>query len=136
MRIAIPTFGNEVSPRFCFAPEVLVVELEGRRELLRTALALGDATCPDRLKLLASRGVSLLVCGGFNSAYLGDAERSGIHVFWGVSGSVDDTVRDVLSGKIASAGRHPNCWCHPQAAEAPAEPNSNCRRHRRRAGNQ
>jgi len=133
MRLAIPTFGTEVSPRFCFAPEVLVVEVEGRREVRRTLLTLGNATCPDRLRLLAGRGVSLLVCGGFNSAFLGDAERAGIHVVWGVSGSVDDALRDILAGKTASPGHHPHCWCH--ADEGP-KPRNHCRRIRRRAEDQ
>ena len=134
MRIAIPTFGNDVSPRFCFAPDVLVVELEGRREVLRTTVPLGEATCPDRLRVLASRGVTLLVCGGFNSAFLADAERAGVHVVWGVNGSVDDAVSAVLAGKYALPSRHPNCWCHAQSAGAQPKPPNHCRRQRRRAG--
>ena len=28
MRVAIPTFGDEVSPRFCFARDVLLVDIQ------------------------------------------------------------------------------------------------------------
>jgi predicted Fe-Mo cluster-binding NifX family protein len=116
VRVAIPTFGQDVSPRFCYAREVVVVEMEDGREVGRSMLALGELSYPSRLQVLENRGVNLLVCGGFNGAFLPDAERTGIHVVWGVSGPVDQAVRDVLAGKIGAARHHPNCWCQEARA--------------------
>ena len=114
MRVAIPTFGSEVSPRFCFAREALVVELEEGRELARAVVELGDAGYPVRLQLLAERGAELLICGGFNRAFLGEAERLGVHILWNVCGAAEDAVRRLLAGSLGLR-THPDCWCrrHP-----------------------
>ena len=113
MRVAIPTFGSEVSPRFCFARQVLVVDVENSRELARSTVPLGDTGYPDRLRVLEGCGATLLICGGFNRAFLPEAERAGIHVIWGIGGAVENAVRQLLAGKTESRG-HPDCWCHRQ----------------------
>lgn len=134
MRVAIPAFQDEVSPRFCFAPEVIVLEMEAGREVGQSRLVLRDLACPDRLRMLAGLGVSLLVCGGFDSAYLPDAERAGVHVVWGVTGSIADALRDVLAGKLGSARDHPNCWCRASGGHPNPSSNKCCPRHKRRTG--
>jgi predicted Fe-Mo cluster-binding NifX family protein len=113
MRAAIATFGSEVSPRFCCAREVLLVEVEGGRETGRSNVTLGEACNPDRIRLLGSRGVTLLLCGGFNRQFLAEAERVGVHVFWGVEGQVEDAVRALARGEFGAPCRNPGCWCAP-----------------------
>jgi predicted Fe-Mo cluster-binding NifX family protein len=132
VRVAIPTFGSEVSPRFCFAAEVVVVEVAGAREVARATLVLGDTGYPDRLRLLASRGVTLLVCGGFDRAFLGEAERAAIHVIWGVTGPVEDAVRAIVAGEPSHP---PSCWCRARDAGSVASSTGRRARERRRAGN-
>ncbi len=116
MRVAIPVFGEEISPRFCFAEEVLLVDVEGRREIGRKVLRLGQSCNPDRLRLLENRGVGVLVCGGFDRDFLPTAQGLGLHVVWGVTGTVDAAVRDVVSGKLTGVSAHRNCWCHRRAS--------------------
>ncbi|MBI5549327.1 MAG: NifB/NifX family molybdenum-iron cluster-binding protein [Deltaproteobacteria bacterium] len=122
VRAAIPTFGDEVSPRFCCAREVLIVDVEKGRETGRTSLALGEPCNPDRLRLLESRGVHLLICGGFNRRFLADAEQVGIHVFWGVVGTVEDAVRDLAAGRFTAPRHNPGCWCHQRGAKSATAP--------------
>jgi hypothetical protein len=116
MRAAIPIFGDEISPRFCFAEQVLLLDFEHRRETSRTVLRLGQRCNPDRLRLLAERGVTLLVCGGFDRDFLPAAHALDLHVIWGLTGAFEDAVRDVVSGKLAGPGAHRNCWCHARAS--------------------
>ena len=78
MHAAIATFGNEVSPRFCCAREALLVEVVDGREVDRSTLVLGESCNPDRLRILEGRGVTVLLCGGFDRRYLPEAERAGI----------------------------------------------------------
>jgi len=108
---ALPTFGDEISPRFCFAQEVLLVEVQGHREASRARLGLPEGGYPSRLRALQSAGVTVLVCGGFQAAFLGEAEHLGIHVVWGASGPLAACVADLLAGRLAAPGRHPHCWC-------------------------
>ena len=116
MRVAIPIFGDEISPRFCFAEHVLLLDLEGRHEVARQVLPLGQSCNPDRLRLLQSRGVTLLVCGGFDRNFLPTAYSLGIHVVWGVTGALEDAVRDVVTGKLTRPDAHRNCWCCERAS--------------------
>ena len=114
MRAAIAMFGREVSPRFCCAREALIVDVEDGRETSRSTIALGETCNPDRLRLLQAMGVHILVCGGFNRRFMPEAERAGIHVFWGVNGSVDDAVRSLAAGQFEPPHHNPGCWCHEQ----------------------
>jgi len=115
MRVAIPIFGEEISPRFCFAEDVLLLDVEDRREVSRKVLRLGQICNPDRLRLLEARGVGVLVCGGFDRDFLPTAHDLGVHVVWGVTGTVETAVRDVVSGKLTSPSAHRNCWCHEKS---------------------
>jgi hypothetical protein len=98
--IGIPLFGTEVSPRFCFAESMLVVELEGGREIRRFVTSLGAPWLPRRVAELALLGVRTLLCGGFNRAFLPTAERLGIQVVTGVSGDAEKVLAAFLCGKI------------------------------------
>ena len=120
VRVAMPIFEGEVAPRFCFAPEVLVVDMEAGLEAWRLRLPLPEGGYPDRLRVLHDNGVFLLVCDGFNRACLGEAERAGVHVVWGISGSIESAVRTLVARRLVSCRRHPDCWCrgrtlHPRS---------------------
>lgn len=98
--IGIPLFGTEVSPRFCFAESMLVVDVENGRETRRFVTSLGTPWLPGRVAELALRGVRTLLCGGFNRAYLPTAERLGIQVITGVSGDAEKALAAFLRGQI------------------------------------
>jgi predicted Fe-Mo cluster-binding NifX family protein len=103
--IAIPLFGSEVSPRFCFAESMLVVEVECGREARRFVTSLGAPWLPGRVAELALLGVRTLLCGGFNRAYLPTAERLGIQVITGVSGDAEKVLAAFLRGAIPGSTR-------------------------------
>jgi predicted Fe-Mo cluster-binding NifX family protein len=90
--IAIALFGDEVSPRFCFAENVLLVSFENARETGRSIVSLGEPWLPGRMSQLSALGVSTLLCGAFNRAYLPNAERLGIRVITGISGKAEAAV--------------------------------------------
>jgi hypothetical protein len=94
--IAIALFGDEVSPRFCFAEHVLVVCLANGREVRRQVLSLGEPWLPGRLAQLAAMGVRTLLCGAFNRAFRPNAERLGIRVITGISGKAEDALASYL----------------------------------------
>jgi hypothetical protein len=99
-RIGIPLFGTEVSPRFCFADRLLVVEVERGRECRRFVAPLGEPWLPGRVAELASLQVRTLLCGAFNRAYLPTAERLGIRVVTGASGNAEAVLASFLRGEL------------------------------------
>ncbi|HCF60914.1 MAG TPA: hypothetical protein DFS52_23305 [Myxococcales bacterium] len=106
LRIGIPLFGDEVSPRFCFAGRMLVVTVaDDGAELSRETISLGSTWFPDRLALVASRGIAVVVCGGFNAAFLPQAEQMGIRVISGVAGDAEQAFASFLAGKLVSRRR-------------------------------
>jgi predicted Fe-Mo cluster-binding NifX family protein len=91
-RIAIALFGNEVSPRFCFAEAVMVADVADGRTVSRQVVSLGEPWLARRIAQLGALGVQTLICGAFNRAYLPAAERLGIQVITGVAGNKDDAL--------------------------------------------
>ena len=101
MRIAIATFGTSVSPRFDYAPEVLVVNIESGRELGRGRIAMGGVYPATRLRRLKDEGVSVLICGNIDVFSEQMAESLGIRLVPWVTGEVEDAIRLFLMGDLA-----------------------------------
>jgi predicted Fe-Mo cluster-binding NifX family protein len=100
---AIPLFGEEVSPRFCYAESALVVSFANGQEVWRQVVTLGDAWIPRRLSQLAAIGVRTILCGAFNRAYLPIAEGLGMQVITGISGDAEEAVARFRRGQASSA---------------------------------
>jgi hypothetical protein len=110
MLVAIATFGAEVSPRFCFARHVLVADLDAAGDE-GTLVPLGPPGYPARLRLLADRGVGLLICGGFQRSFLPVAEGVGIQVVWGIAGPVAAALAGARAGRLPPPGAGRRCRC-------------------------
>jgi predicted Fe-Mo cluster-binding NifX family protein len=100
MRVAIPLFGGEVAPRFCFARRMLLVELADGAVASRQDHDVADCGWQARLRLLSAERVSLLLCGGFNRQYLSLAEALGIFVSWGHVGPVEPLLEQLCGGTL------------------------------------
>jgi predicted Fe-Mo cluster-binding NifX family protein len=98
-RIAIARFGNEVSPRFCFAEAVIVVDVSEGRTVSRQVFSLGEPWLARRISQLGALGVQTLLCGAFNRAYLPAAERLGIRVITGVAGDTEEALAHFVEGE-------------------------------------
>lgn len=100
MRVAVPLFGADISPRFCYAERALVVDVDvDRGEILeKNQQRLGPANVAVRLSLLGGLRVNLLLCGGFSRRYLPLAERLGVRVIWGLFGDAEEVVDTWLAG--------------------------------------
>jgi predicted Fe-Mo cluster-binding NifX family protein len=110
-RVAIPLFGSEVAPRFCFARRMLLVELADGAVASRQEHDVANCGWQARLRLLSTERVSLLLCGGFNRRYLSLAEALGIFVSWGHVGPVEPLLEQLCRGTLPqpaiSCGRGP-----------------------------
>lgn len=88
IRLALALFGDELSPRFCFAKLASLVDWDGKRARGIGQVQLGTLPYPVRLEVLAEQRVQWLLCGSFPRARLADAARCGITVHCGLSGQV------------------------------------------------
>lgn len=111
VRLAIPLLGDDVAPRFCSAPAALVVALEADRVLSRERVGWPPGPIPARLLTLAGLGVDVVLCGGFNRAFLPMAERLGLRVVWRLVGPADAIVAAYAHGLPLPEG--PPCPRHP-----------------------
>lgn len=100
MRVAIPTFGADISPRFCFAREMLVIEVVGDAEVGRSQVPLGDTSWPERLAILTAQRIDVLLCGGFPRDYLPLTEAAGIQVVVGLVGTVEEVLAAFRAGHV------------------------------------
>jgi predicted Fe-Mo cluster-binding NifX family protein len=108
-RIALALFGDEVSPRFCFAQAVVVVELARGQVVRREVVSLGEPFLSRRIAQLAALGVEALLCGAFNRAYLPAAESLGIRVITGMSGNAEEALARFIRGGGCSRRRGKGC---------------------------
>lgn len=87
MRVAIAVFEDQISPRFCCAREVEVLDWDGARVTHMLPVELGTTPYPARLEILAKLQVAVLMCGAFPCAQKPCADRLGVAVVCGLSGS-------------------------------------------------
>jgi len=124
-RLAIPLFGDVVAPRFGFADEVLVADVEDGAVVSTQRLVMDGAAWPERLGRLADSGVRLLLCGGFNRRFWPVADSYGIQVVWGLAGRADQLIaaycRDGLQG-VEEPFRTARRCCSARPVPAPDAP--------------
>lgn len=99
VRVAIPLFGAEVAPRFCFTTRMLIVDLDEGQVQQREVVEVHDLDWAERLNLLAHRRVQVLICGGFNRRFLSYALELGLEVIWGRVGPVDGLLSALVNSK-------------------------------------
>ena len=103
MKIAIPTFGNRVSPRFDCAQSILVITVDDGRIAERQELSVGDWTQRERVKRLLELGVDTVICGGLDRWSFGALRSAGAIVYCWVAGEVEPSLAALLRGELDAA---------------------------------
>ena len=80
MKVAIPLFENRVSPHFLTAPELLLVQTDGRRVCSTLNIPLENLSPSRRKAKILALGPDALFCGGIDSETRGWFERRGVVV--------------------------------------------------------
>jgi predicted Fe-Mo cluster-binding NifX family protein len=101
MKVAIPTFGSRVSPRFDCSNLFLVVSTDGRQIVERREFSATDLTPRERISQLLRMGVEVVVCGGIDRWSAASLRDAGITLYSRVTGESDDALDALLSGKLA-----------------------------------
>ena len=100
MKLAIPLFNSRVSPRFEFAPALLLATTEDRQVLERKQVDLDGYDLFQRSALLKELGVDLLICGGIQGFITRSLGAGNIAVISPISGDVEDVLQRFLRGNL------------------------------------
>jgi len=100
MRLALPKFGQRISPRFDCAARLLIVEVQGGAIQSRREESMEDLHRRYRIGLLLKRKVDVLLCGGIRRCDYFSFVNAGIDVYTGLMGEAEDILEAFLKGRI------------------------------------
>jgi predicted Fe-Mo cluster-binding NifX family protein len=89
MKVAIPIFGNRISPRFDFSPEIWIIDVKGGEVVKQEKLPTGNLNLPQRLEQITSNGVDKVICGGIDGFSRNQLGNRGIDVVQDVIGDAE-----------------------------------------------
>lgn len=97
MKIAIPLFGERVSPHFGTAQEALLVQTDGGRVRTTWKIDLAGLSALERRAKFLGLGIEELLCGGIDAASRAWFEKHGIRVVANRRGKAGEALRLLLS---------------------------------------
>jgi len=112
--LAIPVWDDRVATTFDFARRLLVVEVDGRREVSRKEVTLGDGPVEAKARRIRDLAVQTLVCGAISRPLAQFAAQAGVVVFPFVAGRVDAVLAAYLCGRLSDP-RFLQPGCRPGA---------------------
>jgi len=80
MKIAVPLFGDRVSPHFGASSQILMIETRDGKIFHKARIDTGAQDPGEITRRLVSSGVDQLVCGGIHRVYRQWLTRSGVRV--------------------------------------------------------
>ena len=99
-RILVPIFQDRVSPVFDSCTRILVIDVQGKREIDREAIYLDSLTIAERVPILRRLKPSVVICGGISEEMDRILDLLDIHLVQGVAGNVDEVVEAYLLNRI------------------------------------
>jgi predicted Fe-Mo cluster-binding NifX family protein len=100
MKIAIPIFGNRISPRFDFSPELWIIEVERGEVISKEKLSIANLNLPQRLEQVTSNGVDKVICGGIDGFSRNQLGSRGIDVVQDVIGDAEVVFDLFMRGRL------------------------------------
>jgi predicted Fe-Mo cluster-binding NifX family protein len=106
MKIAIPMFGNRISPRFDFSPEMWIIDVEGGKVVRQEKLPTAHLNLPQRLEQITSNGVDKVICGGIDGFCQNQLGGRGIDIVQDVMGDAE-----IVFDLFMKGGLRPGLYC-------------------------
>ena len=100
MKIAIPTFGTRISPRFDHAPGCALFDIEGDKITGSTQLSCTGWRDIERVSRLIDAKVDVLICGALPNFLLGILTNNGIRVIPWIAGNTAEALSLFLQGRL------------------------------------
>jgi predicted Fe-Mo cluster-binding NifX family protein len=99
-KVAIPLFNHRVSPRFEFAPTLLVVTIENDRVLEKKEIDLRSYDLLQRSSLLRKVGIDILICGGIQGFITRSLSLTNVQVIAPVTGEAEAVLQLFLEKNL------------------------------------
>ena len=93
MKVAIPTWNAWVSPVFDVARQVVLVDLEGGKEVTRRDVAITETGPIDRARRVKELGVTVLICGAISRPLEAMIVSEGVHVIAQTCGPTEEVLQ-------------------------------------------
>jgi predicted Fe-Mo cluster-binding NifX family protein len=100
MKIAIPIFGNRISPRFDFSPEMWIITVENGKLVNQKKLPIANLNLPQRLEQVTSNEVDKVICGGIDGFSRNQLGSRGIDVVQDVIGDAEVVFDLFMKGRL------------------------------------
>ena len=100
MKVAIPLFNNRVSPRFEFAPSLLLARVENNQVMETQEINLKDYDLFQRCALLKDLAVDTLICGGIQGFVIRSLSLTIVQVITPISGEAEEALQSFLQGGL------------------------------------
>ncbi len=100
MRIAIPIWGDKVSPVLDTASRLLIVEIEGQTETSRFEAYPGKRDLWKRCVFIQDMGVDVLICGAVSLPFVNILEACDISVIPDISGRPEEVLKAYIEGNL------------------------------------
>ena len=100
MRIAIPIWGNKISPLLDTASRLLIVELGAEGETSRYQILLDEANISRRSLRIRSLNIDTLICGAVSRPFFRMLLSAGIDIIPDISGDPENVLKAYLNGDI------------------------------------
>jgi predicted Fe-Mo cluster-binding NifX family protein len=100
MKIAIPLFQNRVSPRFEYAPTLLLASVENNKVVKEKEVSLTDYDLFRRCALIKELGVDTLICGGIDGFTIRLLDWRNVRVISPLSGDAEEVLKRFLQGTL------------------------------------
>jgi predicted Fe-Mo cluster-binding NifX family protein len=100
LRIAIPVWEGRVSPVLDVAERLLVVDVDGGREVSRWIEEVGHGLLPQRVRRMSDLGVDLVICGTVSQQMATMLSSLGIKVFPCMRGEVEEVLGSVVKAGV------------------------------------
>lgn len=99
MRIAVPIWEGRVSPVFDTATRLVIIEVQGNKELKRFEADISTEELHKKCDLINELKIDCLICGAISRIFLERLNALDIKVIYGISGKVDMVVNAYLNNK-------------------------------------
>ncbi len=98
--LAIPNFGDRISPRLDYSGSLQLITIEGKKEIKRETIKLVCHTNLERLNLILSLKPNIVICNGISDLLINELEHNNINVMPWIHGEVNDVISNYLKGKV------------------------------------
>ena len=99
-RVAMSVSSNRIAPVFDVSRRVLLVDVDGGKQICRTEHSIDDTSETRRVSRLRDLGVDELICGAISRCLAESVEAAGIRVIPWIGGGVEEILDAHVAGKL------------------------------------